>query len=367
MLRRQFLGAGLAAATLAACRTAPRSASTEGFAATVLADGSGSHPTLTAAIADAPPDGTRPYRVLVGAGHWREKLVVDRPNIHLVGADRAASVLFFDAAAGQARPDGQPWGTWGCASVIVRARDFSASRLSIANTFDYLGNLDSPHFQPIGPNGLQAVALMLDQGADRCVFTELDLHGHQDTLFVDAGRSVFRRCRITGSVDFVFGGGRALFQDCELQSRARPANKPRQGYIAVPSTPAAQDCGLVFDRCRLTREAAVPDRSVALGRAWRPGKTFPDGRYGDPGVLGSAVYRSCWMDAHVDTVSGWDPMAYTARDGQRVMLEPQDARLFEFDSRGPGAARSPNRRWLDAAQAAAYAPARVLAGWEPAA
>jgi pectinesterase len=365
MLRRQFLGAGLAAATLAACRTAPRPAATEVFDATVRADGRGSHRTLAAAIADAPLEGLRPYRVLVGAGRWREKLVIDRPNIHLVGAGRDASVIFFDAAAGQARPDGQPWGTWGCASVIVRARDFSASRLGIANTFDYLGNLDSPDFQPIGPNGLQAVALMLDQGADRCVFTDVDLRGHQDTLFVDAGRSAFRGCRIGGSVDFVFGGGRALLQDCELRSRARPADKLRQGYIAVPSTPAAQDCGLVFERCRLTREAAVPDRSVALGRAWRPGKIFPDGRYGDPGALGSAVYLSCWMDAHIDAAAGWDPMAYTARDGQRVMLEPQDARLFEFDSRGPGAARSHNRRWLDAAQAAAYAPARVLDGWEP--
>jgi pectinesterase len=65
-------------------------------------------------------------------------------------------------------------------------------------------------------------------------------------------------------------------------------------------------------------------------------------------------------------VTGWDPMAYTARDGQRVMLEPREARLFEFDSRGPGAARSPNRRWLDAAQAAAYAQARVLEHWDPA-
>jgi pectinesterase len=366
MQRRQFLGAGLAVATLAACRTAPRHASADGFDATVLAGGNGSHPTLAEAIADAPADGTRPYRVLVGAGRWREKLVIDRPNIHLVGADRAASVVFFDAAAGQARPDGQPWGTWGCASVIVRARDFSASRLTVANTFDYLGNLDSPDFQPIGPNGLQAVALMLDQGADRSTFADVDLLGHQDTLFVDAGRSAFRRCRISGSVDFVFGGGRALFQDCELHSRARPAGKPRQGYIAVPSTPAAQDCGLVFERCRLTREPAVPRGSVALGRAWRPGRKFSDGQYGDPGVLGNAVYLSCWMDAHIDPVTGWDPMAYTARDGQRVMLEPREARLFEFDSRGPGAARSPNRRWLDAAQAAAYAQARVLEHWDPA-
>lgn len=365
MLRRSFLGAGLAVAALAACR-APRAARLPaGFDATVRADGHGSHRTIAAAIADAPADGRQPWRVLVGPGRWREKLVVDRPNVQLVGAHRTGSVIHFDAAAGQAGPDGAPWGTWGCASLIVRAADFSARNLTIENSFDYVGNLDSPHFQPIGPNGLQAVALMLDQGADRSLFVDVGLVGHQDTLFVDAGRSLFRGCRIAGSVDFVFGAGRALFRDCELRSRWRPG-KPRQGYVAVPSTPAAQDCGLVFDCCRLTREARVPDASVALGRAWRPGRSFPDGKYGDPDVLGSAVYRSCWMDAHIDPVAGWDAMAYTARDGRRVMLEPLQARLYEFDSRGPGAARSATRRWLDAAQAAAYSPTRVLAGWEPA-
>lgn len=366
MQRRTLLGGGLAAVALAACRAPRATRDTDGFDAEVRADGLGSHRTIAAAVADAPVDGTRPYRVRIGPGRWREKLVIDRPHIHLVGAHRAASVIHYDAAAGQARPDGEPWGTWGCASVIVRAADFSARNLTIENSFDYLGNLDSPHFQPIGPNGLQAVALMLDQGADRSFFSDVDLHGHQDTLFVDAGRSLFRGCRVTGSVDFVFGAGRALFQDCVLHSRARP-DKPRQGYVAVPSTPAAQDCGLVFERCGLTREAQVPDASVALGRAWRPGRSFPDGKYGDPGALGSAVYLSCWMDAHIDPVAGWDAMAYTARDGQRVMLEPLDARLYEFDSRGPGAARSPNRRWLSPEQATAFAPARVLAGWEGAA
>ena len=366
MQRRSLLGGALAVAALAACRASTTTRPADGFDADVRADGLGSHRTIAAAIADAPPDGQRPYRILVGAGSWREKLVIDRPHIHLVGADRAASVIHFDAAAGQARADGEPWGTWGCASVIVRAADFSARNLTIANSFDYLGNLDSPHFQPIGPNGLQAVALMLDQGADRCFLSGVDLHGHQDTLFVEAGRSLFRDCRVTGSVDFVFGAGRALFQDCVLHSRARP-DKPRQGYVAVPSTPAAQDCGLVFERCRLTRDAAVLDASVALGRAWRPGRTFADGKYGDPEALGNAVYLSCWMDAHIDPQAGWDAMAYTARDGQRVMLEPLDARLYEFDSRGPGAARSPVRRWLSAEQAKAFVPARVLAGWQVAA
>lgn len=315
------------------------------------------------AIAAAPAGGTRPYRILVTRGHWREKLTVDRPNIHLVGEDRAGTVLSFDAAAGMKRPDGEPWGTWGCASVTVRAPDFVARNLTIENAFDYVGNLATPKFEPIGPNGAQAVALMLDAGADRCAFDGVDFIGHQDTLFADAGRSHFHDCHVSGSVDFVFGGGNALFEDCTLHSRFRPG-KERQGYVAVPCTPSAQPYGLTFLRCRLTRDAAIPDGSVALGRAWRPGRTFPDGKYGDPDAVGAAVFLDCWMDAHIDA-RGWDEMGYTARNGQRLMLQPATARLFEHGSRGPGAHRAPTRRELDRAQRARHTRDAILAGWSP--
>ena len=70
------------------------------------------------------------------------------------------------------------------------------------------------------------------------------------------------------------------------------------------------------------------------------------------------------MDAHIDA-QGWDEMGYTARDGERVMLAPQQARLFEHASRGPGAHRSASRPQLAPAQVVAYTRERVLAGWRP--
>ncbi len=364
--RRRFLGA--AAASVAVAWTARAWGGTAPtfdavVSATPDATGVPRFNSLGAAIAAAPAEGTRPFRIRVARGIWREKLVVDKPHIHLVGDDRTRSVLSFDAAAGMPRPDGEPWGTWGCASVTVRAPDFRAENLTIENAFDYVGNLAVPKFEPIGPNGAQAVALMLDAGADRCMLDRVDLIGHQDTLFVDAGRSWFTQCRISGSVDFVFGGGNALFEHCELHSRFRPG-KERQGYVAVPCTPSAQAYGLTFLQCRLTREPQVPDASVALGRAWRPGRTFPDGKYGDPDAVGAATYLSCWMDAHIDA-AGWDAMGYTARNGARVMLAPDAARLFEHDSRGPGARRSATRRTLPTERIADYTRQRILASWRP--
>jgi pectinesterase len=355
MNRRHFIHSSLLALPfLAACRSL--SHQSNNFDAVVGKNFSGLHvpvfDSVKEAIASAPDSGNRNFRIKISHGVWREKIIIDRPNIHLVGESRDQSIISFDAAAGMLQPDGSPWGTWGCSTVIVRAENFRAENLRIENAFDYIGNLQKPKFEVIGPNGAQAVALMLDTGADNTVLKNVDLAGHQDTLFADAGRSLFRDCRISGSVDFIFGAGEAFFDNCEILSRFRPG-KERQGYIAVPSTLQSQKRGLIFHRCRLLREREVPDASVALGRAWRPGKQFTDGKYGDPSVLGTAVSLSCWMDAHIDP-KGWDAMAYAARDGQRVMLQPETARLYEDDSRGPGAAHSVTRRWLDKAQALAY-------------
>jgi pectinesterase len=319
--------------------------------------------SLGAALAAAAP-GDRPWRIGIGAGTWRERVLVERANVHLAGAGRGRTRIVHDTAAGHLRPDGQPWGTWGCATVIVRAPGFRASALTIGNDFDYIGHLRDPQLETIGANGAQAVALMLDAGADRSGFRDLDLVGHQDTLFVDAGRSWFQRCTVSGSVDFVFGAGRALFDDCRLHSRHRPG-KPRQGYVAAASTLASDPLGLVFRRCQLSHEPQVPAGSVALGRAWRPTRDFPDGRYGDPDAVGAALFIDCWLDAHVDPV-GWDAMAYTDRTGARVLLEPGLARLHEYRNRGPGAASS--RPQLSAAQAQAVQAALAADDWlrEPA-
>lgn len=302
--------------------------------------------SIAAAIAAAPASGTRPFRIGIDAGVWDEKLVIERPNIHLFGAHRTQCRIGSDRAAGHMRDDGEPWGTWGCASVIVRAAGFRARSLTIENRFDYLGHLAHPVLQSTGANGAQAVALMLDAGSDRVLLEDCDIDGHQDTVFAEAGRSWLRRCRIRGSVDFIFGAGECVLDDCEIVSRHRPG-KPRQGYLTAPSTRAGQAVGLLLRRCNLVREAGVADASVALGRPWRPTRQFADGRYGDPAVQGSSAFIDCWMDAHIDA-QGWDPMAYSARDGSRVMFEPAQARLGEADSRGPGAIQAESRPRIEA-------------------
>lgn len=317
--------------------------------------------TLAEAIAAGPGDA--PLRILLGEGTHREKVVVERPNVSLTGAG-PASVLSFDTAAGMPAPDGRPWGTWRCATLTVRAPGFSARNLTIENAFDYVADLSTPQFERVGSNGAQAVALMLGEGSDRAFIENVRITGHQDTLFTDAGRGLFRNCFISGSVDFIFGAGAMYFDRCELQSRYRPLMQRNHGWVAVPSTRREHPYGLVFNRCRLTREAQVPLASVALGRPWRPTREFADGRYGDPSVLGMAAFLRCWMDDHI-SADGWDEMGYTARDGTRLFLQPGEARFGEYASEGPGAFTNRRRPQLRAAAARAISEAAVLNGWRP--
>jgi pectinesterase len=362
--RRGFLHTGILA--VAGCATARP---TQAFDAVVSHNADGrtadtpAFASLGAALAAAPAAGTRPWRIRVAAGRWHEKIVIDKPFIHLIGDDRKGSIVSFNAAAGQHRPDGDVWGTAGCASLIVTAPDFAASNLTIENTFDYIGEISraTPTLPPIGGNGAQGVALMLTGNADRSRIDNVDIHGHQDTLYVDAGRSRFGDCTISGSVDFIFGAGQCLIERCIVLSRFRPG-KERQGYVVAPSTSRDKEFGIVLRDCRLTREPQVPASSVALGRPWRHARKFADGSYGDPDISSQAAFIDCWMDDHV-VAHGWDEMRYPSRDGTRVPYDPLDARLYEFGSRGPGARASEVRRVLSAEQAGRYTAANVLAGW----
>lgn len=327
--------------------------------------GVAAYPTLAAAVAAAPADGTRPFRILIGKGRWRERVVIDKPFVHLIGQGRDASVVVDNRYAGTPGADGKPIGTFGTAVIFVRAPDFSARDLTIANDFDYAGHMRAlPKETAASTGGEQAVALAIEGDADRSLLENVRLAGYQDTLFAQSGRSLFRHCRIEGCVDFIFGAGRAVFERCSILSVLRPG-QDFQGFIAAPDTDIKQPYGLVFHDCRLEKDKAVSPHSVALGRPWRHTRKFADGNYGDPDNVGAAAYLRCWMDDHI-IPEGWVGMGYNRKGGGRAVWEPEEARLYEFESRGPGAGvASARRRQLTADQAYRYADRNVLQDWTP--
>jgi pectinesterase len=312
--------------------------------------------TIGAALAAAPLDGRTPFIIRVRAGRYREKLSVTAPNVHLVGDGRDSTVLTYDAAAGHRSPGGWPYGTRGSFTLRIAAPGFRLEGMTVENAFDLPANAAKPDSDSTRVTGTQGVAVMLDEGSDQAVFRDCAITGYQDTLFPNAGRAYFNRCVVSGTVDFIFGWGRAVFDDCDIVSRDR-GSATNNGYITAPSTHVRNPYGFVFVDSRLRKETpGMAPNSVTLGRPWHPS--------GNPDAIGSAVFIRTWMDDHVGA-TGWSPMNSTDAAGNRKENRPEDARFFEYGSTGPGAVASPSRRVLSAEQAAEYDIVRVLDGWDP--
>ena len=58
--------------------------------------------------------------------------------------------------------------------------------------------------------GAQAVALRI--AGDEAAFYGCGFYGAQDTLLDDTGRHYFKECFIQGSIDFIYGNGRSLYE-----------------------------------------------------------------------------------------------------------------------------------------------------------
>lgn len=295
--------------------------------------------------------------IFIRNGRYHEKLTIDRPRITIIGESRNGTVLTYDAAADTPNPGGGTYGTRGSYTLRIVAPDFRAENLTIENAFDYAANAAKPDSDKSKMRNPQAVALMTDLGSDRAAFINVRILGHQDTLFTNAGRNYFYNCEIAGHVDFIFGAGQSLFENCDIISLDR-GSKTNNGYVTAPSTKADTRYGLVFVKSRLKKESpTMAAATVALGRPWHP--------YNDVTVNGESVFIDCWMDDHVGE-KGWERMSANDSLGTRVWYEPEGARFFEYHSTGPGAIQSPRRRQLTAAEAATYTIANVLDGWIPA-
>ncbi len=336
-----------------------------GVGGAVTVDGALLYRTVADALNVAPENSSRPYVIFIKPGRYYEKLNINTPFVTLLGQDRERTILTFDAANGTLKADGTSYGTSGSATVTVRAGNFRAENLTIENGFDYPANASKPDSDPTRVSNAQAVALKTEQGSDRAFFRNVKFSGYQDTLYADAGRHYFLNCSIAGHVDFIFGAGQAVFEDCDILSRDR-GGATDNGYITAASTLRSCAYGFLFVNCRLKKEnAAMVDGSVALGRPWHPTRDLPDGTHAsDPNALGCVVFKHCWMDSHI-AASGWAPMAGKDKDGGQIWFYPADARFYEYGSTGPGALASETRRVLSPMEEEQYTIANALHGWNP--
>ena len=154
----------------------------------------------------------------------------------------------YDAASGIDQNITDYSSTYNSATFTVQADNFVARGISFRNTY---GGLDNP-----------AVAAVV--GGDKSAFYDCAFHGYQDTLCDFTGRHYFRRCLVEGGVDFIFGFGRSVYEDCTLLSNM-PAWSRQPGWVTAHGWAGPDsEAGLVFKGGQI-----VGSGRQFLGRPWK--------------------------------------------------------------------------------------------------
>lgn len=327
----------------AALRTEPTSDTAPSyesqFDAVVSADGSGTHTTVQAAIAAAPDNGAKPFRILIKPGTYEGQMLVPKSKSHiqLIGEEMENTVLTYGLNVLEA--DAKTISPFRGTGVIVLGDDFKAKNITFQNTS--------------GDRG-QALALRVD--GDRAVFNHCQMLGWQDTLMINRGRDYFTNCLVAGRVDFIYGSATAMFDHCEIRSK-------NGGHVTAANTPKDQPFGFVFMNCQLTGDPHpwINSQGVAvntnkdgtvskadLGRPWRP--------------YASITYLNCELGDHIKP-EGWN--------NWRNPTNELTARFAEYHNTGPGANPDQRFKWakqLTDAEAAKITRESILAGkdhWNP--
>ncbi|ONI17888.1 hypothetical protein PRUPE_3G185700 [Prunus persica] len=218
--------------------------------------------TLVQAAVDAAPALSQKRTIIwINNGIYYEKILIpkNKPNITFQGQGYESTAIAWNDTANSSH------GTFYSGSVQVFADNFVAKNISFMKWELYKKNL-APIPKP-GDFGAQAVAIRIS--GDQAAFLGCGFFGAQDTLHDDKGRHYFKDCYVQGSIDFIFGNGRSLYENCQLISIANPLppeSRNVNGAITAHGRTSKDDnTGFAFVNCFIGGTGRV-----WLGRAWRP-------------------------------------------------------------------------------------------------
>jgi pectinesterase len=292
----------------------------------VAKDGSGNYTTVQAAINAVPNNSTTSQVIFVKKGTYNEKVEIPSTKTHitLIGEDVSTTIIANGDYSGSGKlyngiitsSNGTAIGTSTSHTLFAAADDFTMMNITVTNTAGDVG---------------QAVAL--NANADRQFYYHCKITGHQDTYLTWAAKRYYHKdCYIEGAVDFIFGGGVALFDSCQL-------NAVRSGisYTAA-STGQNFKFGYVFNNCKLTANSGVT--GIFLGRPWYP--------------YCQVVFLNSEEPAALDP-AGWSKWGGNNND--------QTCYYAEYKNCGAGSSTTNRATWthqLTAAQAATYNVANIF-------
>lgn len=220
----------------------------------VARDGTGNFTNITEAILSAPDYSMKRYVIYIKRGVYQEYVEIKKKkwNIMMIGDGMDATII----TGNHNYVDG--WTTFRSATFAVGGRGFIARDITFENT--------------AGPEKHMAVALRSD--SDLSVFYRCEIRGYQDSLYTHSMRQFFRDCKISGTVDFIFGDATVVFQNCQIQARKALPNQ-KNSITAHGRKWADEPTGFSFQFCNISAHPDLLAASVNsstptyLGRPWK--------------------------------------------------------------------------------------------------
>lgn len=231
---------------------------------TVAKDGSGNYQTIQQAIVCASKNKSI-KKIIVYPGVYEENIRIYNDGLTLIGIGDVR--IEGNWSAKDVLPNGELRGTFQTATVFINAKDVTLEGITIKNT--------------AGPDHVAAQAVALYIEGTNVTINRCSLDAYQDTLCLgplpttnkdetplkspwrsrvfSQQLSYFNECTISGTIDFIFGGGQALFTSCHIYSRKRAT----VNYLTAASTPKRAE-GFIFMNCQISGESPY-----YLGRPWR--------------------------------------------------------------------------------------------------
>ncbi|MBI4902909.1 MAG: immunoglobulin domain-containing protein [Acidobacteria bacterium] len=293
--------------------------SAAGFASVVAADGNGDFCTLQAAIDFAPAGLTQPYVISVKPGVYREIIYVpsSKPFLVIRGEDRDNTIIQY---ANNAKLNG------GNSRVMfgVDAPDFTLDNITLHNT------------TPSG--GSQAEAFRANNS--RVFLNQVTLKSFQDTTFLQ-GAALVADSYLEGDVDFMWGGGKVFFQNCELMAVTSG------GFYTQLRNGQGQN-GNAYVNCRLTAAEGVT--GVYLSRT--DPNSFP---------YAQVILIDCFLGPHIH------PAGWVLNNATRA----PNVQFYEYNSTNfdgtpvDVSQRLADSRQLTEAEAAQWRDPGAFLGWVP--
>ncbi|KAI4307950.1 hypothetical protein L6164_031074 [Bauhinia variegata] len=212
--------------------------------------GPGTFKTIQSAIDSVPSNNNRWVRILIPAGVYREKveIPIDKPCIFLRGAGSGSNSTIIE------------FGDSDNATLSALANDFGAKAITVRNTYNLPPESVEDQIK-YGPDRRRAVAVLVN--GDRAAFYHCAFQGVQDTLWDANGLHYFHKCNIQGQVDFIWGNGQSIYEQCVILYPENP-----DGIVSFITAQGResmnQTSGFVFKKCNITGNG-----QAYLGRAYK--------------------------------------------------------------------------------------------------